>query len=260
MTVRRPARWTRRWIVAASAIACLARTASPAERATPLRTGSLLQAVVAAEGFDHPVFLTAAPGDTRAFVVEQPGRIRWIENGRPSKRVLLDVSRQVRYGGECGLLGLAFHPGFATNAFLYVDYTDRSGDTQVERYTVRADRDSVVPGSARRILTAVQPFANHNGGMLAFGLDGMLYVLWTGCPWRAVPRAVFGPWQTVYDRFVEWKRAGVFEQIWARCLHLSDQKEGIEWQWQSADGTMVRAPAGGKRRGSQSHRPRKTRL
>jgi glucose/arabinose dehydrogenase len=176
MTVRRPARWTRRWIVAASAIACLARTASPAERATPLRTGSLLQAVVAAEGFDHPVFLTAAPGDTRAFVVEQPGRIRWIENGRPSKRVLLDVSRQVRYGGECGLLGLAFHPGFATNAFLYVDYTDRSGDTQVERYTVRADRDSVVPGSARRILTAVQPFANHNGGMLAFGLDGMLYV------------------------------------------------------------------------------------
>ena len=91
-------------------------------------------------------------------------------------------------------------------------------------------------------------------------LDGMLYVLWTGCPWRAVPRAVFGPWQTGYDRFVEWKRAGVFEQIWARCLHLYDQKEGIEWQWQSADGTMVRAPAGGKRRGSQSHRPRKTRL
>ena len=91
-------------------------------------------------------------------------------------------------------------------------------------------------------------------------LDGMLYVLWTGCPWRAVPRAVFGPWQTVYDRFAEWKRAGVFEQIWARCLHLYDQKQGIEWQWQSADGTLVRAPAGGKRSGAQSHRPRKTGL
>jgi putative transposase len=81
-------------------------------------------------------------------------------------------------------------------------------------------------------------------------LNGMLYVLWTGCPWRALPRAVFGPWQTVYDRFAEWKRAEVFEQMWARCLHRYDQKEGIEWQWQAADGTLVRAPAGGKRRGA----------
>ncbi len=88
----------------------------------------------------------------------------------------------------------------------------------------------------------------------------MLYVLWTGCAWRALPRSVFGPWQTVYDRFAEWKRAGVFEQVWARCLHLYDQKQGIEWQWQSADGTLVRAPAGGKRSGTQSHRPRQTGL
>ena len=91
-------------------------------------------------------------------------------------------------------------------------------------------------------------------------LNGLLYVLWTGCPWRALPRLVFGPWQTVYDRFAEWKRAGVFEAIWARCLHLYDGKQGIEWQWQSADGTMVRAPAGGKRRRAQPHGPRKTGL
>jgi glucose/arabinose dehydrogenase len=86
------------------------------------------------------------------------------------------VSRLVSYGGEQGLLGLAFHPGYATNGFLFVNYTDRHGDTQVVRYTVRADRDSVAPGSAKRILSVVQPFANHNGGMVAFGPDGMLYV------------------------------------------------------------------------------------
>jgi len=80
-------------------------------------------------------------------------------------------------------------------------------------------------------------------------LDGMLHVLWTGCPWRALPRAVYGPWQTGYDRFAEWKRAGVFEQIWARCLHLYDGKYGIAWEWQAADGTFVRAPLGEKEAG-----------
>jgi putative transposase len=91
-------------------------------------------------------------------------------------------------------------------------------------------------------------------------LDAMLYVLWTGCPWRALSRQDFGPWQTVYDRFVEWKTAGVFERLWARCLHLYDQKQGIDWQWQAADGTYVRAPRGGTRGGTQSHRPRQARL
>ncbi len=77
-------------------------------------------------------------------------------------------------------------------------------------------------------------------------LDAMLYILWTGAPWRAMPPD-FGAWQTVYDRFAEWKRAGVFEQIWARCLHLYDEKQSIAWEWQSGDGTYVRSPAGGKR-------------
>ena len=91
-------------------------------------------------------------------------------------------------------------------------------------------------------------------------LDAMLYVLWTGCPWRALSRQDCGPWQTVYDRFVEGKTAGIFERLWARCLHLYDQQKGIDWQWQAADGTYVRAPRGGKRGRSQSHRPRQTRL
>src|SRR5262245_46407711 len=135
-----------------------------------------LKPVVVADGFDHPLLLGTAPGDPRWFVVEQPGRIRWIEDGRPSKAVFLDLTAKVSYGGERGLLGLAFHPGYATNGFLYVNYTDRRGDTQVERYTVGADRNSVDPASAKQILFVKQPYANHNGGMIAFGPDGMLYV------------------------------------------------------------------------------------
>jgi glucose/arabinose dehydrogenase len=171
-------RWSRARATALSAVLAGALHEHLAGAAPPaaFQQGEAIQAVTVADGFDHPVFVGAAPGDTRLYVLEQPGRIRWIENGRPSRRVFLDVSGQVRYGGERGLLGLAFHPGFATNGLFYVDYTDRSGDTQVMRYTVRADRDSVEPGSAKPILGVVQPYSNHNGGMLAFGPDGMLDV------------------------------------------------------------------------------------
>jgi transposase len=88
-------------------------------------------------------------------------------------------------------------------------------------------------------------------------LDGMLYILWTGAPWRALPKE-FGPHQTVYDRLVEWERAGVFEDIWRRCLYLYDQSHGIDWEWQAADGTYVRSPLGGKRKRSKSNRSRQT--
>src|SRR5213595_3467478 len=90
-----------------------------------------LKAVAVADGFDHPLFLCSAPGDARVLVVEQPGTIRWIENGRPSSAAFADLRSLVRYGGERGLLGLAFHPAYATNRFLFVNYTDRNGDTQV---------------------------------------------------------------------------------------------------------------------------------
>ena len=176
MSAPRLARRTRPWLAAllAAALAGAASLATAAPAPAPPPAGLRVQAV--ADGFDHPLFLCAAPGGPRLFVVEQPGRIRWIEKGRPSTRVFLDASALLRYGGEQGLLGLAFHPAYATNGFLYVNYTDRHGDTQVVRYTARADRDSVVPGSAKRILSVVQPYANHNGGMLAFGPDGMLYI------------------------------------------------------------------------------------
>ena len=84
-------------------------------------------------------------------------------------------------------------------------------------------------------------------------LDGMLYILWTGAPWRAMP-VEFGPWQTVYDRFAEWEEAQVFEALWNRCLYLYEQAHGIEWHWQAGDGTYVRSPLGGKRMRAQSDR------
>ncbi len=135
-----------------------------------------LRLVVAVDGFGQPLFMTGAPGDARLFVVEQPGRIRWIEAGRPSREVFLDLTDRVRAGGERGLLGLAFHPGFATNGWLFVNYTDHSGNTQVVRFTASGDRHTVDRATAKRILSVDQPFANHNGGMVAFGPDGMLYV------------------------------------------------------------------------------------
>lgn len=143
---------------------------------TVWRPSTGVRAEVVADGFEKPVFVGLAPGDDRLFVVEQPGTIRWIENGRPSREVFADLTESLRSGGERGLLGLAFHPGYARNGHLFVNYTDRRGTTQVVRLTVRADRRSVDPASARTVLSIEQPFPNHNGGGLAFGPDGMLYV------------------------------------------------------------------------------------
>jgi transposase len=80
-------------------------------------------------------------------------------------------------------------------------------------------------------------------------LDAILYVLWTGMPRRALTKAGFGPWQTVHDRYGEWKRANLYEDIFAACLRLHDQKHGIDFEWQAEDGTYVRSPLGGKENG-----------
>ncbi|MGE0161235.1 MAG: sorbosone dehydrogenase family protein, partial [Gemmatimonadales bacterium] len=89
----------------------------------------------------------------------------------------LDVADLVSGGGEQGLLGMAFHPDYGANGRFYVNYTDTLGHTQIVRYSVSADPDVADPGSALPISTVQQPYANHNGGMIAFGPnDGMLYV------------------------------------------------------------------------------------
>ncbi|MDB4949070.1 MAG: glucose/sorbosone dehydrogenase [Gemmatimonadetes bacterium] len=132
--------------------------------------------VEVASGLSSPLYLTAPSGDARLFVVEQPGRIRIVKNGQLLPTPFLDITDRVGSGGERGLLGLAFHPRYAANGFLYVDYTDRNGDTRIERYRVSADADRADPASAHLVLGIAQPFANHNGGQVAFGPDGRLYV------------------------------------------------------------------------------------
>jgi glucose/arabinose dehydrogenase len=129
-----------------------------------------------ASGLDQPVYLTAPAGDPRLFIVEQPGRIRIVENGQLLPKPFLDIAGIVRSGGEQGLLSVAFHPQYRANGFLFVNYTDSKGDTRIERYTVSIDRNVVDPRSAKLILTIDQRYSNHQGGLNLFGPDGMLYI------------------------------------------------------------------------------------
>ncbi len=129
-----------------------------------------------ASGLDQPVHVTAPVGDPRLFIVEQPGRIRVVEDGKLLDTPFLDIVTKVGSGGERGLLSVAFHPDYRSNGFLFVNYTNKSGDTRIERYTVSANRNVADPGTAKLILAIDQPYTNHNGGLNLFGPDGMLYI------------------------------------------------------------------------------------
>ncbi|MDX6555500.1 MAG: hypothetical protein QOD86_1695 [Miltoncostaeaceae bacterium] len=127
---------------------------------------------------DGALLVTAPPGDTsRVFVVQQSGQVRIIEKGRVLPRPFLDVSGRITTDGvEQGLLGLAFHPKYRTNGRFFVDYTDEAGNTQVVEYRVSSRRNRADQRPVRTILSVEQPFPNHNGGNVAFGKDGMLYI------------------------------------------------------------------------------------
>lgn len=125
-----------------------------------------------------PVLVTSPrDGTDRLFVVSKAGRIRIVRNGTLLASSFLNISSSVSKGGEQGLLGMAFHPSFKTNRKLYVYFTNTSGNTVVREYKASASNPNVVAsGSGRTILKIKQPYANHNGGMLAFGRDGYLYI------------------------------------------------------------------------------------
>jgi glucose/arabinose dehydrogenase len=130
-------------------------------------------------GLSSPLFATGAgDGSGRLFVVEQPGRIRIVRDGRLAERPFLDIDDRVLAGGERGLLGLAFPPGFgATEDRFWVHYSDENGDTLVSSFRVSADDpDRAARATEELVLHVAQPYANHNGGWIGFGPDGMLYV------------------------------------------------------------------------------------
>jgi len=137
--------------------------------------GQQLQEV--ATGLKRPVVITTA-GDAsgRLFIAEQRGLIRIIADGTVLAEPFLDLRSLISSGGERGLLGLAFHPDYQESGFFFVDYTDRAGNTVIARYRVTDNPNIADPSSAAILLQVEQPFANHNGGQLAFGPDGYLYI------------------------------------------------------------------------------------
>jgi glucose/arabinose dehydrogenase len=161
-----------RRVAALTAVLCGAIAVGTALAATP----ASLRLVPVARGLQQPVFVTQAPGQPgRLYVVEQIGRIRIIEGGRLRAAPFLDVRSRIVSGGEQGLLGLAFAPGYARNGTFYINYTAAGdGANTVARYRARNGR--LVAGSAQVILRIPDPYANHNGGNVAFGPDGRLWV------------------------------------------------------------------------------------
>lgn len=131
-----------------------------------------------AHGLRRPVLLTVAPNDARRrlFIVEQRGAIRIMENGKLLDKPFFTSAEALAAGNEQGLLGLAFHPKFATNGKLYMNYTTRDAATHVVEYTVSASNpDEVDTKSKRELAEIAQPYSNHNGGHVEFGPDGKLY-------------------------------------------------------------------------------------
>jgi glucose/arabinose dehydrogenase len=146
--------------------------------------------------FENPVYVTAPPGDSdRLFVVERPGTIRIVKNGRVNSTPFLDIRSRVSCCGERGLLSMAFAPDYAQSRRFYVYFTENSGDVRIFEYRASGDADRADAGSARAILrVGHRRFPNHNGGQLQFGPDGLLYAGTgdgggTGDPFRSAQNA-----------------------------------------------------------------------
>jgi len=151
---------------------------SPGGGGNPLPPGLTLQLdPFISSGLSSPVFLTQPLDDGRIFVVEQSGRIRVVRNGVLQSTPFLDITSRVLSGGERGLLSVAFHPQYATNHYFYVYFTTQTnGDIRIERFTTTSNPEVADPASSKLILTTAHSSqANHNGGLLTFGPDGMLY-------------------------------------------------------------------------------------
>ena len=133
--------------------------------------------VAHAGSLSSPLDLTSPPGDPRLFVVEQNAADIEIIHPDSSQNKFLDLSGKTSTGGERGLLGLAFHPDYASNGRFFVAYTRNNGNVRIEEYAVDStDPNLADPNQVQTIIVIPQPFSNHNGGCIKFGSDGMLYV------------------------------------------------------------------------------------
>jgi len=213
-----------------------------------------------------PTHLAAAPGEPgRLYVVEQEGRIVIVGRRRVLSRPLLDIVDLVRSGGEQGLLSVAFHPDYESNRLFYVDYTDVDGNTRVVEYRARSGRD---PARTRELLFVEQPYSNHNGGQLAFGPDGRLYVGMgdgggggdpenraqdlgdrlgkllsvdvadPGASWRIEGYGLRNPWRFSFDRLTgDLYIADVGQSAWEEIDFLPRGSAGLEnYGWDILEG------------------------
>jgi glucose/arabinose dehydrogenase len=130
-----------------------------------------------ASELERPVHVTnARDGRDRLFIVEQEGRIRIVQNGQLLSTPFLNIASRISSRGEQGLLSVAFPPDYANKNYFYVNYTNRDGDTVIARYRTTGDPNVADANSEEILLTIDQPFSNHNGGQIAFGADGYLYI------------------------------------------------------------------------------------
>lgn len=126
--------------------------------------------------FDRPVFVTSPPGDARRlFVVQKGGLIRVVRDGQVLADPFLNLAGRVSTGREQGLFSMAFGPDYARTGRFYVSFTDTAGNSRIEEFQ-RSSADRAAPGTRRLVLHVTQPEPNHNGGLVAFGPDGLLYI------------------------------------------------------------------------------------
>jgi len=140
---------------------------------------SQIQTRKIADGFDKPIYAISHPTDHKMiFVVEQKGIVQIVIDKTVLKLPFLDIKDRVHYplfpGDEMGLLGFAFHPDFSVNGYCFVNYVNKNDYSIISRF--KADNLTINPNSEKIFLKMKQPYSNHNGGSIAFGLDGFLYI------------------------------------------------------------------------------------
>jgi len=132
-----------------------------------------------ATGITNPVEIVSAPTqDNRIFVVQQSGTVKIVNaDGSVVPENFINISTRITFGGERGLLGMAFHPQFTTNRYFFVFYNNLQGALTVSRFTANASNPNTADVNSEKILLTIpKPFTNHNGGSLHFGADGYLWI------------------------------------------------------------------------------------